>query len=61
MELLTAEELTEMLHLKNKKTVINMLYSGTLPKYTTVKIGRLLRFSKEKINEWLEDCRCTEV
>ena len=54
MEIMTTEELTKMLGLKSQRTIANWLYNGTMPRTTVVKIGNTIRFSKEKVNEWLE-------
>lgn len=50
MELLTVEEVATMLHLKNRKSVDNWLYSGVLPRELTMKIGRKLFFVKAKLD-----------
>lgn len=44
MELLTAEDLVKLLHLKSTKTIYNWLYSGTMPRSLTVKISRNVFF-----------------
>lgn len=54
MELLTVEEVTALLHLKNRKTIDNWLYSGILPRELTLKIGRKLFFVKSKLDEFLK-------
>lgn len=55
MELLTVEEVATMLHLKNRKTIDNWLYTGTLPRELTLKIGRKLFFVKEKLEEFIKN------
>lgn len=56
MELLTTDDLVKLLNLKNSRTIENWLQSGVLPRSTVVKLGRLRRFSKTKIDEWLNSC-----
>lgn len=53
MELLTIEEVVAMFHLKKRKTIDNWLYSGTLPRNLTVKIGRNLFFLKDKLEAFI--------
>ncbi len=54
MELLTIEEVMAMFHLKKRKTIDNWLYSGTLPRSLTLKIGRNVFFVKEKLENFIK-------
>lgn len=54
MELLTIEEVTAMFHLKKRKTIDNWLYSGTLPRNLTVRIGRNVFFMKDKLEAFIK-------
>ncbi len=51
---MTPEEVANFLNLKNRKTVDNMLYSGTLPRCLTVKLGRNVLFFRDKLIKYLE-------
>lgn len=53
MELLTIEEMAGIFKAK-RKTIDNWLYSGTLPRTLTVKIGRNVYFVKSKVDEFIE-------
>ena len=53
MEFMTVEDVTTALHLKNSKTIYNWLYSGSLPRSITVKIGKNLFFIKEKFEDFI--------
>ena len=55
MELLTVAEVANLFHLKKRKTIDNWLYSGTLPRELTVKIGRNLFFVKSKLEEFIKN------
>ena len=55
MELLSIENVMTIFHLKNRKTIDNWLYSGTLPRSLTVKIGRNVFFLKDKLEEFLNN------
>lgn len=55
MELLTIDEVATFLHLKNRKTIDNWLYSGVLPRGLTMKIGRRLFFVKSKLEEFIKN------
>ena len=55
MELLTIQQVMEIFHLTNRKTIDNWLYSGTLPRNLTIKMGRNLFFVKAKLYEYLEE------
>ncbi|MCD4737453.1 MAG: helix-turn-helix domain-containing protein [Bacteroidales bacterium] len=52
IKLLTVDELVELTGLA-KQTIYQKVNNGTLPNY--VKVGRLLRFPKEKIIEWMHN------
>lgn len=54
MELLTIEEVAVMFHLKKRKTIDNWLYSGTLPRNLTVRIGRNVFFMKDKLEAFIK-------
>lgn len=54
MELLTIEEVAAMFHLKKRKTIDNWLYSGTLPRNLTVRIGRNVFFMKDKLEAFIK-------
>ncbi|MCD6539222.1 MAG: helix-turn-helix domain-containing protein [Candidatus Omnitrophica bacterium] len=51
--LLSVEELAEYLDLK-KQTIYNWLNEG---KIVGFKIGKVWRFKKEDIDNWLKECR----
>lgn len=53
MELLTIKEVMKMFHLTKRKTIDNWLYSGTLPRSLTVRIGRHVFFIKDKLEDFL--------
>ena len=53
MELLTIDEIVKLLHLKNRKTIDNWLYNGTIPRGLTVKIGHRVLFFKDKFEEFI--------
>lgn len=53
MELLTVQEVMAIFHLKDSRTIYNWLYYGSLPRETTVKVGRNLFFIKSKLEEFL--------
>ncbi len=53
MEFMTVEDVATALHLKNSKTIYNWLYSGSLPRSITVKIGKNLFFIKEKFEDFI--------
>lgn len=50
---LTLEGLAEMLRVK-RSTIYAWVYLRKIPHY---KVGRLLRFKTEEINQWLEEHR----
>ena len=52
MELLTTQNVADMFH-KPKKTIDNWLYSGTLPRNLTVKMGRHVFFLKDKLDDFI--------
>ncbi len=52
---LSIQDVADMFHLKSKKTVDNWLYSGTLPRSLTVKLGRHVFFIRAKLEEFLEN------
>lgn len=54
MELLTIKEVMDMFHLTKQKTIDNWLYSGTLPRSLTVRIGRHVFFIKDKLEDFLK-------
>jgi len=54
MELLTIKEVMDMFHLTKRKTIDNWLYSGTLPRSLTVRIGRHVFFIKDKLEDFLK-------
>ena len=54
MELLTIKEVMGMFHLTKRKTIDNWLYSGTLPRSLTVRIGRHVFFIKDKLEDFLK-------
>ncbi len=49
-EFLTIDELSEYLNLK-RSNLYSMVESGVLPHY---RIGRLIRFKKDDVNQWME-------
>lgn len=51
--LLTVSEVSNYLQIK-QKTIYAKAEAGEIPCY---RIGRLIRFSKNEIDEWLESCR----
>lgn len=51
--LLTVDELAEYLGLK-KQTIYNWLHKN---KIQGIKIGKVWRFDKEEIDNWLRSCR----
>ncbi len=55
MELLTIKEVMAMFHLTKRKTIDNWLYSGTLPRNLTVRIGRHVFFIKDKLEEFIKN------
>lgn len=55
MELLTIKEVMDMFHLTKRKTIDNWLYSGTLPRSLTVRIGRHVFFMKDKLEEFIKN------
>lgn len=55
MELLTIKEVMAMFHLTKRKTIDNWLYSGTLPRSLTVRIGRHVFFMKDKLEEFIKN------
>lgn len=55
MELLTIKEVMAMFHLTKRKTIDNWLYSGTLPRSLTVRIGRHVFFIKDKLEEFIKN------
>ena len=55
MELLTIKEVMAMFHLSKRKTIDNWLYSGTLPRSLTVRIGRHVFFIKDKLEELIKN------
>ena len=55
MELLTIKDVMEMFHLSKRKTIDNWLYSGTLPRSLTVRIGRHVFFLKDKLEEFIKN------
>lgn len=55
MELLTINDVMAMFHLKKRKTVDNWLYSGTLPRSLTVRVGRNVFFMKDKLEEFIKN------
>lgn len=55
MELLTIKEVMAMFHLSKRKTIDNWLYSGTLPRSLTVRIGRHVFFIKDKLEEFIKN------
>lgn len=59
-ELLTIEDVTKIFHLTNRKTIDNWLYSGTLPRDLTVKIGRKVFFVKSKLEEFVKNKSLTK-
>jgi excisionase family DNA binding protein len=50
---LTIQEVSEWLHIK-PATLYSKVESGDIPHY---KIGRLVRFKREDIDQWMEDYR----
>ena len=54
MELLTIEEVMKIFHLTKRKTIDNWLYSGTLPRSLTVRIGRHVFFIKDKLEDFIK-------
>lgn len=52
-EFLTIGELSEYLNLK-RSNLYSMVESGELPHY---RIGRLIRFRRDDIDQWMEDHR----
>lgn len=54
MELLTIDDVLQMFHLKKRKTIDNWLYTGTLPRSLTVKVGRNVFFLKDKLEEYIK-------
>lgn len=54
MELLTIKEVMDMFHLTKRKTIDNWLYSGTLPRSLTVRIGRHVFFIKDKLEDFIK-------
>jgi len=52
-KLLTISDISEYLSIK-QKTVYAKVESGEIPHY---RIGRLIRFRKEEIDDWLIGCR----
>lgn len=54
MEFLTIKEVMDMFHLTKRKTIDNWLYSGTLPRSLTVRIGRHVFFIKDKLEDFLK-------
>ena len=52
---MTPEDVAKFLHLKNRKTVDNMLYSGTLPRNLTIRLGRNVIFFKDRLIKFLEE------
>lgn len=52
---LSIQDTADMLHLKNKKTIENWLYTGVLPRSLTVKLGRRVFFIRERFEEFLEN------
>lgn len=53
--LMTPEDVAKFLHLKNRKSVDNMLYTGTLPRSLTVRLGRNVIFFKDRLIKFLEE------
>lgn len=52
---LSIQDVADMFNLKNKKTVDNWLYTGTLPRNLTVKLGRHVFFVRAKLEEFIEN------
>lgn len=51
-ELLTAQQVAEMLKLKNVKSLYWLRYQGKAPE--CIKIGRELRFRRSSVLAWLD-------
>ena len=52
---LSIQDVADMLHLKNKKTVDNWLYTGVLPRNLTFTLGRRVFFHRAKLEEFIEN------
>ena len=52
-DVLTADEVAELLRI-NRNTVYEAFHRGEIP---GVRIGRVIRFSRKRIREWLEGAR----
>lgn len=60
MELLTINDVMAMFHLSKRKTIDNWLYSGTLPRSLTVKIGRHVFFLKDKLEDFIKNVNAAQ-
>lgn len=60
MELLTINDVMAMFHLSKRKTIDNWLYSGTLPRNLTVKIGRHVFFLKDKLEDFIKNANAAQ-